>query len=134
MTHRTASSIAFSLTSLLFVAPSFAAEPPLDPSAKKLVAAEGWQVECVAGPDLVAHPLMADFDDRGRLYVAASCGENLPREELEKRLPNFVVRLVDEDGDGVFDKSTTFADKMTMPQGCVWHDGSLFVASSGAIW
>lgn len=134
MTYRSIPAFALTLTSLLFDASSFAAEPPLDPSAKKLVAAEGWQVECVAGPDLVAHPLMADFDDRGRLYVAASCGENLPREELEKRLPNFVVRLEDVDGDGVFDKSTTFADKMTFPQGCLWYDGSLYVASSGAIW
>ncbi|HEV7281478.1 MAG TPA: hypothetical protein VGN57_14855 [Pirellulaceae bacterium] len=134
MTPRTIRSIASALFSALVGASSFAAEPPLDPSAKKLVAAEGWKVECVAGPELVAHPLMADVDDRGRLYVAASCGENLPREELERRLPNFVVRLEDVDGDGVFDKSTKFADKMTMPQGCLWYAGSLYVASSGAIW
>ena len=27
-----------------------------------------------------------------------------------------------------------FADKLTFPQGALWHDGSLYVASSGAIW
>lgn len=94
----------------------------------------GYEVEVAAPSSLVAHPLMADFDEQGRLYVAASAGENLPREELEKQLPNFVRRLEDTDGDGVFDKATTFADKMTFPQGCLWHDGSLYVASSGAIW
>lgn len=95
---------------------------------------DGYVVDVVAAAPLVRHPLMADFDDQGRLYVAASCGENLPREELEKRLPNFVQRLEDVDGDGRFDSATTFADKMTFPQGCLWHEGSLYVASSGAIW
>lgn len=95
---------------------------------------ESYQVEVAASSALVAHPLMADFDEQGRLYVAASAGENLPREELEKQLPNFVRRLEDTNGDGVFDKATTFADNMTFPQGCMWLEGSLYVASSGAIW
>jgi putative membrane-bound dehydrogenase-like protein len=95
---------------------------------------EGYEVELAAAPPLVAHPLMGDFDEVGRLYLAASGGENLPRAELETRLPNFVQRLEDVDGDGVFDRATTFADKMTFPQGCLWYQGSLYVASSGAIW
>ena len=94
----------------------------------------GFTVELAAAPPLVGHPMMATFDDQGRLYVAASAGENLRRAELEARLPNFVQRLEDTDGDGVFDKATVFADKMTFPQGCMWLDGSLYVASSGAIW
>lgn len=95
---------------------------------------DGYQVELAAPPSLVRHPLMADFDGQGRLYVAASAGENLPRAELEKKLPNFIRRLEDTNGDGVFDKATTFADQMTFPQGCLWLDGSLYVASSGAVW
>jgi putative membrane-bound dehydrogenase-like protein len=95
---------------------------------------EGYTVELAARPPIVAHPLMGDFDEQGRLYLASSAGENLPRAELEKRLPNFVQRLEDTDGDGVFDRATMFADKMTFPQGCLWHEGSLYVASSGAIW
>ncbi|HTN74375.1 MAG TPA: PVC-type heme-binding CxxCH protein, partial [Pirellulaceae bacterium] len=94
----------------------------------------GYTVELAAAPPLVAHPLMGDFDEEGRLYLAANAGENLPRAELEARLPNFVQRLEDSDGDGVFDRATMFADKMTFPQGCLWSEGSLYVASSGAIW
>lgn len=93
-----------------------------------------YTVELAASSSLIRHPMMADFDDRGRLYVAASAGENLPRPDLEKRLPNFIRRLEDTNGDGIFDKATTFADRMTFPQGCLWLDGSLYVASSGAIW
>ena len=94
----------------------------------------GYAVELAASSSLIRHPMMADFDDRGRLYVAASAGENLPRPDLEKKLPNFIRRLEDTNGDGIFDKATTFADRMTFPQGCLWLDGSLYVASSGAIW
>lgn len=108
--------------------------PAAEFTAAPLRVPEGFVVELAAAPPLVAHPLMADFDEQGRLYVAANCGENLPRAELEKRLPNFVQRLEDTDGDGVFDRAMMFADKMTFPQGCLWLDGSLYVASSGAIW
>src|SRR5688572_4682239 len=94
----------------------------------------GYIVELAAGPPLVAHPIMAGFDDRGRLYVAENAGVNMQRKELEEKLPNSVVRLEDSDGDGRFDKRTVFADKLTFPQGALWHDGWLYVASSGAIW
>jgi putative heme-binding domain-containing protein len=99
-----------------------------------LTVPEGYTVELAAAAPLVRHPMMADFDERGRLYVAASAGENLQRPELEARLPNFIQRLEDTDGDGRFDTSTVFADRMTFPQGCLWRQGSLYVASSGAIW
>lgn len=94
----------------------------------------GFTVEVAAAPPLVKHPIMAGFDDKGRLYVAENAGMNLPRVDLEKQLPNSVLRLEDSDGDGNFDKQTVFADKMTFPQGALWHDGSLYVASSGGIW
>ncbi|UUO04935.1 c-type cytochrome [Blastopirellula sp. J2-11] len=105
-----------------------------DATTPLLQVPDGYTVEIAAPSSLIAHPLMADFDEQGRLYVAANSGQNLPRAELEKQLPNFVQRLEDVDGDGVFDKVTMFADKLTFPQGCLWHAGSLYVASSGAIW
>jgi putative heme-binding domain-containing protein len=95
---------------------------------------EGYTFELAAAPPLVTHPIMAGFDERGRLYVAETAGHNMQRAELEEKLPNFVTRLEDADGDGKFDKRTTFADKLTFPQGALWHDGWLYVASSGAIW
>jgi putative membrane-bound dehydrogenase-like protein len=94
----------------------------------------GYTIELAAAPPLVKHPMMAGFDDRGRLFVAEAAGENLRRPDLEKQLPNFVRMLEDTNGDGVFDKSTIFVDKMTFPMGALWHEGALFVASSGGIW
>ncbi len=54
--------------------------------------------------------------------------------ELEEHLPNRINMLEDQDGDGTFDKSTVFADRMTFPMGAAWHDGALFVASPPNIW
>ncbi|MFP6674891.1 MAG: PVC-type heme-binding CxxCH protein [Pirellulaceae bacterium] len=100
----------------------------------QLTVPKGLEVELVAGPPLVRYPMMGCFDDQGRLYLAESAGLNLRTAELEKQLPNFVRRLVDTDGDGIFDKSTIFADKITFPQGVLWHDGALYVASPPNIW
>ena len=58
---------------------------------------------------------MACLDDKGRLYVAESDGRNLTtKKEIEKELPRFIRRLVDTNGDGIYDESTIFADKMTI--------------------
>ncbi|MSU50899.1 MAG: c-type cytochrome [Opitutus sp.] len=87
-----------------------------------------------AAPPLVTFPIMGCFDDRGRLFVGDAAGPNLRRKELEEKLPNRVLMLEDTDRDGVFDKVSMFADKMTFPQGACWLDGSLYVASPPGIW
>src|SRR5688572_19078975 len=38
---------------------------------------DGYTVELAAAPPLVKHPIMAGFDDRGRLYVAETAGINM---------------------------------------------------------
>ena len=94
----------------------------------------GFTIERVTTPDLVKHPMMAGFDDRGRLFVACSAGKNLKSAELLKDPPNFIAMLEDTDGDGKFDKSTVFADKMTFPMGALWYRNALYVASPPYIW
>src|SRR5678816_2291819 len=64
---------------------------------------DGFEMELVAGPPFVNRPIMADFDEQGRLYVADSAGVG---DKLEKQLqdkPHRIVRLEDSDGDGRFD-------------------------------
>ena len=95
---------------------------------------DGYVAEAVAAAPLVRHPIMATVDDRGRLFVGDSSGVNLNKAELEKELPHRVLMLEDTDGDGIFDKSTVFADKLTFPQGCAWLNGALYVASPPGIW
>ncbi|MFI5456986.1 MAG: HEAT repeat domain-containing protein [Isosphaerales bacterium] len=94
----------------------------------------GFVVEKVAGPPLVRYPLFAAFDEQGRLYVAEGTGTNLPGAELREKKLGRVLRLEDVDGDGKFDTSTVFADGLVFPQGVLWHDGALYVASHPSIW
>jgi putative membrane-bound dehydrogenase-like protein len=107
---------------------------PVAQSATNLRVPPGFVVERIAGPPLVDRPIVADFDEEGRLYVADSSGSN---ERVEKQLadrPHRIVRLVDTNGDGVFDARTIFADRMMLPEGTMWLDGSLYVAAPPSIW
>ena len=94
----------------------------------------GFEIQRVAQPPLVERPIVADFDERGRLYVADSSGSNDKVEQQLADKPHRIVRLEDRDGDGVFDTSVVFADRMMLPQGAMWFDGSLYVAAPPSIW
>ena len=73
--------------------------------------------------------MMGTFDDRGRLFIAESSGNTLTNDQMAAH-PDYRIRLLeDRNGDGVFDRSQVFADKLTLPAGAVWYGGSLYVAS-----
>ena len=101
---------------------------------RKLQVPEGFAVEQVAGPPLVDRPITAAFDELGRLYVADSSGSNDPVEQQLAEKPHRIVRLDDVDGDGRFDSSTVFADRMMFPEGTMFFDGSLYVSAPPSIW
>jgi putative membrane-bound dehydrogenase-like protein len=123
------------VTLLAVVLPLGAAMADEKPSTASLPRVpDGFSVELVAAAPLVEHPIMATIDDRGRLYVADNAGLNLSADELQKQLPNMIRMLEDTDGDGRYDRTTLFADKMTFPQGAAWYRGALYVASPPCIW
>jgi putative membrane-bound dehydrogenase-like protein len=99
-----------------------------------LTVSNGFTVQKVAGPGLVDRPIVADFDEQGRLYVAESSGSNDPVNKQMVDKPHRIVRLEDSDGDGSFDKSIVFADKMMFPEGAMWHGGALYVSAPPVIW
>ena len=69
------------------------------------------------------------LDERGRLFLAESSGKNL-RGLAMSQAPECRIRMLeDTDGDGVFDKSSIFVDRVGIPMGVLWHDGALYVAS-----
>ena len=89
----------------------------------------GFKVEKVAGANLIAYPMLGTFDDRGRLFLCESSGNTLTTPQMAAK-PDYIVRMLeDTDGDGVFDRSKVFADKLTLPAGAVWYRGSLYVAA-----
>jgi putative membrane-bound dehydrogenase-like protein len=93
-----------------------------------------FDIELAATTPFVDRPIVADFDEEGRLYVADSSGSNEPVGVQLAKKPHRILRLEDTDGDGKFDKRTVFADKMMFPEGCLWHDGSLYVSAPPSIW
>src|SRR5262245_29648707 len=107
---------------------------PADVDVKSFRLPAGLSIEKVAGPPLIRYPLFACFDDAGRLYVAEGTGKNLAGSELLKLNLGRITRLEDTDHDGKFDRSTTFADGLVFPQGVLWHDGAVYVASHPSIW
>jgi putative membrane-bound dehydrogenase-like protein len=125
--------IASGIVAMVFVAIT-AAQDRIPPSEPDFTVPPGFVVERVAGPPLVDRPIVGDFDDEGRLYVADSSGSS---DRVEKQLadrPHRIVRLEDVDGDGKYDTSVIFADRMMLPEGAMWFDGSLYVAAPPSIW
>ena len=65
------------------------------------------------------------------------CESSGTNDKVEKQLaerPHWILRLEDTDGDGRFDRSTRFADKLMFPEGMMWLDGSIYVAAPPSIW
>ena len=95
---------------------------------------DGYTVEKVAAAPLVERPINMARDEAGALYVSDSSGSNEKPDAQLKNPTHRVLRLVDKDGDGRFDTSTVFADKLSFPEGTMWLAGSLYVAAPPVIW
>ena len=108
-------------------------QPGSDP-IDQITVPEGFEIELAAGPPLVERPMIVDMDDQGRLYVAESSGSNDPVQQQLAERPHSILRLEDVDGDGRYDRRTVFADKMMLPEGVLWHDGSVYVTAPPSIW
>ncbi|QHT68181.1 c-type cytochrome [Rhodocytophaga rosea] len=92
---------------------------------------EGYSVEVVAGPDLVDYPMFGTVDETGRLFLFESTGDVYAKSEDAIQNPKFRINLLeDTNEDGIYDKSTIFADKVGFPQGGVFYKGSLYASSA----
>ncbi|MBL8227963.1 MAG: HEAT repeat domain-containing protein [Bryobacterales bacterium] len=89
----------------------------------------GFVVEAASTPGLVKYPMLGTIAPDGVMYMCESSGKTMKTPEMSAD-PNYVVtRLEDTNRDGVYDKSTVFADKLTLPAGAVFYNGSLYVAA-----
>ena len=78
-------------------------------------------------------PVAACFDENGGMYVAEMI--DYPYRPKEGQTPLGRVRyLEDTDGDGTYDKSWVFADKIVWPTGVVCWKGGVYVAAAPDIW
>ncbi len=90
-------------------------------------APEGFEVTLVASEPVVRNPVSMAFDQRGRLFI----GQGPQWRRMEENSPkDSVVRLVDDDGDGVADRTQTFATGFNSIQGLAWLGDDLYVANA----
>src|SRR5688572_12430394 len=92
---------------------------------------DGFEIEVAAGPDLVDFPMFAMVDETGRLFVFESTGNVYNKSVDAINNPQFRINLLEDlNNDGVYDKSTIYADKVGFPQGGVFYKGSLYASSA----
>jgi len=99
--------------------------PPADAVAT-IVTAPGFRVEQVAAEPLVTDPIAMSFDEQGRLYVVEMHDYS---EDAEGNL-GVIHLLTDTNGDGQFDTSEVFADKLSWPTAVICYDGGIFVGAA----
>lgn len=86
----------------------------------------GFKLELAAHEPLVTDPIDIEFDEKGRLFVCEMRGYSERRDDslCQIRL------LVDENDDGVFDKSTVYAGGLRWATSVACWDGGVFVAAT----
>ena len=92
----------------------------------------GFKIELAAAEPDVSDPCAMEWDENGRLFVCELWnypGHPKPGEQLGR-----IRMLEDLDGDGVYEKSTVFADNIRWPGGVACWDGGIFVISSPDVW
>jgi putative membrane-bound dehydrogenase-like protein len=94
----------------------------------------GYQLQRVASEPLVKWPVVADWDAQGRLVVVESAGVARPIEEHNKQLLHRIVRLIDDNGDGQFDRRLLAADRLPFSEGILCLGKDLLVAAPPHIW
>jgi putative membrane-bound dehydrogenase-like protein len=106
-------------------------QEPVSPqeSMKHLVVPPGFEVKLVASEPQIKKPICMAFDERGRLWVAETFDypNNMqrPGEGHDQ-----ITICEDTDGDGIADKFTVFADKLSIPTSIVFANGGVIVAQA----
>jgi putative membrane-bound dehydrogenase-like protein len=109
--------------------------PPKEPAdaLNSIEVIDGFHMELVAHEPMVFDPVSGAFDEDGRLYVTELL--DYPYQPAHGAKPRGRVRLLeDTDGDGVFDRSTVFAENLLWPSGVAVWKGGVFVAATPDIW
>ena len=124
--------------------PAFAPVPPLPPAraAASFRVLDGFSMQLLAAEPLIADPVAMAYDADGRAYVCSMTdypytdkARHKPSQENPTDAAIGQVRLLeDTDGDGVFDKSTRFADGLSWPTGVACWQGGIFVTATPDVW
>ncbi len=90
----------------------------------------GFRIELFAAEPDVVDPVDMEIDEFGRIYVVENRAYPL---DVEGKLGR-VKLLQDTDGDGLPDRSTVFADGLTMPTGVMKWKKGILVTDAPNLW
>jgi putative membrane-bound dehydrogenase-like protein len=138
---------AFYLLSLAAIAaeplkfPSIPPTPPAE-AEKTFETLHGFRMELLAAEPLVTDPVALAYDEDGRAYVAemndypyTDKAHHKASQENPTDAPIGKIRLlIDDDGDGKFDRSTVFADGLSWPTGVACWKGGIIVTATPDVW
>jgi len=121
-----------------FYAPKFGAKGggpkqmqlPLDPdeSMKHFVHPTDFLVKRFVSEPQIKRPICMNWDERGRLWIVEST--DYPNNRQNSGGNDRIVICEDTDNDGVADKFTVFADKLSIPTSMVFANGGVIVTSA----
>ncbi len=93
----------------------------------------GFEINLVAAEPDIQKPLNMAFDERGRIWL--TCTVEYPYAAPADRPGRDSIRVLeDTDGDGRFEKVTTFADGLNIPIGIYPYKGGCIAFSIPNIW
>src|SRR5262245_57603622 len=98
---------------------------------------DGFRLELLAAEPLVTDPVAMVYDENGRAYVVEMNDYPFTDPALDKAWEDQQsaaigrVRLLEDDnGDGVFDRSTVFAEGLSWPTGIACWKGGVYVTAT----
>ncbi len=97
--------------------------------------APGFAIEPVAVEPLIEDPVAIAWDEGGNLYVAEMRGFMPDTYGTgQTAAVGAVVRLVDLDGDGVYDRREVLADRLVLPRAVAIVNEGLLIAEPPNLW
>lgn len=112
--------------------PRIAPKEPQD-ALKTFEVLHGFSMQLIAHEPMVADPTCSVIDENGLMYVVEMRG--YPYQKEKGTPPIGQVRVLkDQDGDGVYEKSSVFVDQLSWPTGVALWRGGVYVAVAPDIW
>ncbi len=99
-----------------------------DPTVAGMWVPEGFEVELIAKEPVITQPIAFTFDERGRIWIAEA--HSYPRRQPDGEGKDRIIILEDCDGDGSFEKKTTFATGLNLVSGLEVGFGGVWVGSA----
>src|SRR3954454_13509826 len=95
-------------------------------SMASMEVAPGYRIELVASEPQVIDPVAISTDENGKKYVV----EMRDYSEKDKDFLGRIRLLTDKDGDGKYETSKVFVDKLSWPTAVICYDGGIFVGDA----